>query len=123
MLTRGHAPESTPSAAVMDTGRVTPPRGPHDAARAKGYSYSRIRRWLRRRGIEAVIPHRADQPPVKIDKRKYRRRNVIERCIGWLKCCRRIATRYEKLATHFLSMVKLGMIQRCMRILDPSDTT
>jgi len=27
------------------------------------------------------------------------------------------------LATHFLSMVKLAMIQRCMRILNPSDRT
>ncbi|MCH8345282.1 MAG: transposase, partial [Planctomycetes bacterium] len=40
-----------------------------------------------------------------------------------LKCCRRIGTRYEKLATHFLAMVKLAMIQRCLRVLDPSDRT
>ncbi|TVQ51295.1 MAG: hypothetical protein EA377_12910 [Phycisphaerales bacterium] len=39
--------------------------------------------------------------------------NVVERCIGWLKCCRRNATRYEKLA----------MIQRCLRLLGPSDKT
>ena len=30
--------------------------------------------------------------------------------IGWLKESRRIATRYEKLAVHYLGMVKLGMI-------------
>ena len=35
------------------------------------------------------------------------------------------ADRYalRKLATHFLAMVKLAMIQRCLRILDPSDRT
>jgi transposase len=41
---------------------------------------------------------------------------VIERCIGWLKECRRIGTRFEKLAVNFLAMVKLAMIGRCLRI-------
>ncbi len=123
VITAGQAHESKFFEAVMDTVRVTRRRRPDAVAGDKGYSYARIRDWLRRRRIEAVIPHRTDQPPVRIDKRKYKRRNVIERCIGWLKCCRRIATRYEKLATHFLGMVKLAMIQRCMRILDPSDRT
>jgi hypothetical protein len=27
------------------------------------------------------------------------------------------------LATHFLAMVKLAMIQRCLRLLNPSDRT
>jgi transposase len=56
---------------------------------------------------------------VPFSRRKYRRRNTVERCIGWLKCCRRIATRREKLATSFKAMVTLAMIQRCLRILDP----
>ncbi|MBL8744894.1 MAG: transposase, partial [Phycisphaerae bacterium] len=42
---------------------------------------------------------------------------------GWLKGCRRIATRYEKLAIHFMGMVTLAMIQRCLRLLDPSNRT
>jgi len=36
---------------------------------------------------------------------------VIERCIGWLKQARRIATRYEQLAVNFLAMLKVAMIQ------------
>ena len=52
-----------------------------------------------------------------------RGRNAVERCIGWLKGCRRVATRYEKLATHFLAVVTLAMIQRCLRLLDPSNRT
>ena len=46
-----------------------------------------------------------------MDKDTYRRRNVIERCIGWLKHARRIATRYEKTAVNFLAMLKVAMIQ------------
>ena len=107
----------------MDTVEINRRRRPDAVAGDKGYSYPRIRSWLSRRGIEAVIPNRRNQPAVRISKKKYRGRNVVERCIGWLKCCRRVATRYEKLATHFLAMVKLAMIQRCLRILDPSDRT
>jgi len=44
----------------------------------KGYSYPRVRRWLRRHKIEAVIPQRSDQiaqhrgRPLKFDKDAYR---------------------------------------------------
>lgn len=123
LVTPGQAHESKHFEALMDTVRIGRRRRPDAVAGDRGYSYPRIRKWLARRGIEAVIPTRSNQPPVPLDRRKYRRRNVVERCIGWLKCCRRVATRYEKLATHFLGMVKLAMIQRCLRLLDPSDRT
>jgi transposase len=123
IVTAGQAHESKHFEAAMDTVRVHRRRRPDAVAGDKGYSCTRIRQWLKRRGIEVVIPSKSNEPLVKINKRKYRGRNVVERCIGWLKCCRRIGTRYEKLATHFLSMVKLAMIQRCLRILDPSDRT
>jgi len=93
----------------------------------KAYSVRRIRQWLRRKKIEAVIPQRTDQRrchrgrPLKFDREAYRARNVIERCVGWLKECRRLVTRFEKLALNFLAMVKLAFIQRYFRLLDSSD--
>jgi transposase len=123
LVTAGQSHESKSFEALLDTVRIGRRRRPDAVAGDKGYSYPRIRAWCRRRGIEAVIPTRTDQPREKLDKSKYRRRNVVERCIGWLKECRRIATRYEKLATHYLAMLKLAMIQRCLRILDPSNRT
>ncbi len=107
----------------MDTINIGRRRRPDAVAGDKGYSYPRIRAWLSRRGIEAVIPNRSDQARVRLNKRKYRGRNVVERCIGWLKWCRRIATRYEKLAESYLAMVKLAMIQRCNRLLELSNRT
>lgn len=89
----------------------------------KGYSYKRVRSWLRDHRIKPVIPTRddSDDPNQKrdpaFDKEAYRRRNVIERCIGWLKECRRVVTRFEKLALNFAAMIKLAMIGRCLRIL------
>jgi transposase len=104
----------------MDTVRVRRRRRPEAVAGDKGYSYLRIRRWLARRGIEAVIPTRSKQPRERLDKKNCRGRNVVERCIVWLKEYRHLAIRCEKLATHYLAIVKLAMIQRCLRILEPS---
>ena len=94
----------------------------------KGYDIPRIRAWLRGHRIGAVIPEKAKphgrkrgRPP-QFDSELYRGRNVIERCIGWLKQARRIATRFEKLAVNFLSMLKLAMLQRYFR-LHLRDTT
>lgn len=88
----------------------------------KGYSYPSVRAWFRQHKIAAVIPLREDQrarlkgQEPSFDKKTYRERNVIERCVGWLKECRRLATRFEKTALNFLGMVKLAMIGRCLRL-------
>ena len=108
--------------AAAPPGRGRPRRRPRRLAGDKGYSYPRIRRYLRRRGIKAVIPTRKDQRRnPRFDKETYRRRNVVERCVNWLKESRRLGTRHEKLAVNFLAMVKLAMIRRCLTLLDSSD--
>ena len=94
----------------------------------KGYSAPRIRRWLAERSITPVIPHRADEhrlhpelPPV--DFSRYRKRNVVERTIGFLKQSRSVATRFDKLPRCFLAMIKLAFIRLYLRKIDSSDTT
>jgi len=87
----------------------------------KGYSDPRIRRWLARHGVKAVIPRRKDQRPddsrVRFDAAAYKRRSVVEQCVGWLKECRAVATRFDKRAVNYLATVKLAMIQRYLRLL------
>ena len=86
-------------------------------------SVRRIRQWLRRHGIAAVIaPKRARGRrrrgrPVSYDASRYRGRSAIECGIGVLKECRSVATRYEKLALHYLGLVKLAIIERYLRLL------
>jgi transposase len=124
-VTAGRRHEATQFEAVMGRIRVPRARGrprcrPRRLAGDKGYSYRRIRRDLRRRRITAVIPTRKDQERQPgFDKATYRRRNVVERCIGWLKDRRRLATRFEKLAENFLAMVKLAMLERLLKALLP----
>lgn len=65
-----------------------------------------------RRHVRAVIPTRSSQRSQSdFDADAYRQRHVIECTVGLLKEARRIATRYEKLAVHFLGVLKLGMLQ------------
>ena len=85
----------------------------------KGYSSRAIRDWLRAHRIQAVIPRKSNEHQdgrTRFDAAAYRRRNVVECCVGWLKECRRIATRFEKLAINFLAMLKLAIIERYLRL-------
>lgn len=104
------------------SGRIR--RRPRAVAGDKGFGYPRVRQWLREHGIRAIIPRRSNEPRrgnEQFDRATYRRRNVIERCVNWLKESRRLGTRYEKLAVNFLAMIKLAIIRRCFRLLDLSD--
>jgi transposase len=92
------------------------PEQPEKVAGDKGYSAGWIRDWLRERDIEPVIAHQKNEKARRgrFDRASYRRRNIIERCVNSLKWFRRVATRYEKLATHYLGMVTLAIIFRLL---------
>ena len=83
-----------------------------------------VRDFLEGRGIEPVIPRRSNQPRPcgeRFDKKTYRKRSRIECAVGWLKECRRLGTRYEKLAVNFVAFAHLAFMLKYLRILDPSD--
>lgn len=85
----------------------------------KGYRAKWIDDYLLELGIAPVIPSKANEDraarPVDFDKKKYRRRSIVECLIGWLKESRRIATRFEKKAINFGGMVMLAFIHRYLR--------
>ena len=103
---------------IQEHGR--PKTRPQSVMADKGYDFRSVRTCLRKRNITAVIPQRKMPetwrchkrgPKPKTNMKLYKERNVIERLIGWLKYCRRIATRFEKYATTFLAMVRLAFIK------------
>ncbi len=51
-------------------------------------------------------------------RESYKRRNVIERLVGWLKERCRLCTRFEKLAQNYLAMVKLAFIEKCLILIN-----
>lgn len=87
----------------------------------KGYRADWIDEFLLSLGITPVIPSKEtedrDARPVEFDRDAYRRRNIIERLIGWIKESRRIFSRFEKTAKNFGGMLKLAFIQRYFRLM------
>ena len=86
----------------------------------KGYRAEWIDEYLLELDIQPVIPSKEnedrDNRPVKFDRKAYRRRNIVERLIGWLKEARRVFARFEKTAKNFGGFVKLAFIQRYLRL-------
>ncbi len=116
-MTAGQRHEQIALPALLDRGAVTRPgRGrpklrPRRVAGDKGYSSRPARRELRRRGIGPVIPTKSNERrDGRFDRAAYRERNRVERLINRLKQHRALATRYEKLATHYEALVIIACI-------------
>ncbi|GGL22287.1 IS5 family transposase [Sphaerisporangium melleum] len=139
-LTAGNVVDCTAFEAVMAklrlprTGPGRPRTRPDRLIGDKGYSSKKIRTYLRRRGIQAVIPERKDQianrkrkgsrggRPHAFDTEAYTQRNLVERCFGKLKQWRAIATRFDKLASRYLAGAIIGALMLWLRHLELSDT-
>jgi transposase len=98
---------------VRRAGRGRPRARPGQLVGDKGYSYPTVRRLLARRGIRAVIPRRSDQRPGDrrhrpFDRTAYRERNRVERLNNRLKQHRRVATRSEKRASHYVATLTIA---------------
>lgn len=111
----GQEHESKSFVSLMDEATAWPEQ-PAKVAGDKGYSADWIRDWLKEHDIVPVIPYKSNEKgsTKRFDKESYRRRNIVERCVNSLKWFRRVATRYEKLATHYLGMVTLAIIFRLL---------
>jgi transposase len=132
-LTGGNVNDTTTMTAVLDDIRVPrkgkgrPRTRPDRVLADKGYPSKANRAWLRARGIAATIPERDDQiahrkkkPGRPIDfgeeqKRRYRGRNVVERCFNRLKQWRGIAMRTDKLARNYRAAICLSATLICIK--------
>lgn len=77
----------------------------------KGYDADYIIEEVLAKGAEAVIPPKSNRKNHRdYDACLYKERNKIERMYGKLKHFRRIATRYDKLASSYLSFVFVAAI-------------
>ena len=75
----------------------------------RGYDADHLRKRLSERNAEAVIPTTTSRKrPIPYDIVAYRQRNTVERLWARLKDYRRVATRYDKLATNYLSGVLIA---------------
>jgi transposase len=74
----------------------------------KGYDSDPLRDEIRSMGAKPVIPSRRTHRIRRHDRQRYKLRNVVERFINKIKNCRRVATRYDKLAVTFLGFVQFA---------------
>lgn len=105
---------------------------PAAVAADKAYSSKANRAYLRKRGIKAVIPEKADQAanrrkkgsrggrPITHDAALYRRRNTVERCIHRIKTWRGLATRFDKSPESYLAGLHLRGAIMWLKSLTPA---
>lgn len=74
----------------------------------KGYDANALIHTIHATGAEAVIPPRSNRiAPRQYDRSAYRARNLIERFFNRIKHFRRIATRYDKLASTYMAFERV----------------
>ena len=82
----------------------------------RGYEANWIRALVNQQGAWANIPPKRNRKdPICFSPYLYRARNLVERFFNKIKQCRRIATRYDKLAANYLAFVKLASIRLWLR--------
>lgn len=104
---------------VDDHGRAVP--FARKLAGDKSYRADAIDDFLLNLDIEPVIPSKCNQDrdrrAVAFDPDAYRKRNIVERFIGWIKESRRLFSRFEKTALNFGGMIKLAFIRRYLTLM------
>ena len=82
----------------------------------RGYDADWIRAFVTERGAWANVPPRCNRKEsICFSPHLYRARNLVERFFNQITQCRRIATRYDKLAVNYLAFVRLAWIRLWLR--------
>src|SRR5262249_58107946 len=82
----------------------------------RGYDADWIRALVNEQGAWANIPPKRNRrDPICFSPYLYRSRNLVERFFNKIKQCRRIATRYDKIAANYLAFIKLASIRVWLR--------
>jgi transposase len=122
---RGDAPQFQPVLERIKVPKLGPGRPrtrPLRVLADKAYPSRVNRAYLRKHGIQVVIPEKKDQrrnrivkgqgggrPPA-FDAQAYKERNTVERAIGRLNSYRAVATRYDKLAVRYEATVQVAIL-------------
>jgi transposase len=101
-LTAGQAHDLTQAASLLDGIKT------EAVVTDKAFDANALIQTIEQTGAKVVIPPKADRTVQRdFDRNQYKHRNLIERFFCRLKHFRRIATRYDKLASRFSSFIAL----------------
>lgn len=83
----------------------------------RGFDADWIRALAAERGVWANIPPRCNRnDSVCFSPHLYSARNLIQRFFNKIKQCRRVATRYDKLAANYRAFIQLASIRLWLRL-------
>jgi transposase len=83
----------------------------------RGFDADWIRTFVSEHGAWANIPPRRNRTePICFSPHLYRARNLVDRFFNKIKQCRRVATRYDKLAANYLAFIELASIRLWLRV-------
>jgi transposase len=100
-LTAGQVHDSTQAQALLE-GLIG-----QSIVADRGYAGKPLEEWIIQQGATAVIPpHQCAKDQREYDRWLYRERHLIECFINKIKHFRRIFSRFDKLATHYLGFVQ-----------------
>lgn len=121
VLTPGQRHDSIAAETLMRQGAIRsgrrgrPRLRPRRLVADKAYGSRPFKQFLRRRGIQPVIPRKRNQKRGRPHNAAlYRERNRVERFINRLKQFRAVATRYDKRAASYSATVLLAAIVLCL---------
>lgn len=115
VLTPGQRDDSTQAHRLIKTALN---QGIRRIVADRAYDTNAIMSQIRIGRGKAIIPPRSNRKfPRDYNKDIYRQRNIAERFIARLKENRRVATRYDKLASHYLGFVLLATIMNYLKII------
>lgn len=94
-------------------GRGHPRHRPAKLHADKGYDYRKCRDACRERGIISRIARRGVESHDRLGQYRW----VIERDFAWMNAMRRLRTRYDRRAKHYLGFLQLGCALICLSYL------
>lgn len=118
--------ESTLTEKVLDTirvpraGRGRPRTKPKRLIADKAYDNNKLRRSMKKRGIDFIVPALRLRVTKVQDGRKlrrYKRRWKIERVFAWIDSWRRLTVRWDHLFTIYQGFVQLAIMMIVLRRL------
>ena len=106
---------------VPRSGRGRPRSKPARLIADKAYDSDPLRHRLKQRGIELIVPHRANRKrPATQDGRslrRYKRRWKVERSFAWMHNYRRLVVRWEQRASMYLAFIHVACVLITLRAL------
>ena len=113
--------ETTLAQVKVPRRRGRPRQNPQRVIADRAYDSDPLRRRLKRRGIELIVPHKVNRRKPKTQDgrklRRYRRRWKIERTNAWLGFFRRLTVRYDRILAVYQGFFHLACIMITLRYL------